>query len=187
MKGGSSLDEARVIDEVRSGVADAFAELVQHYQGPIIRYLHRLCGNSDTAKDLAQDTFMKAYQGVLKTREDISFKAWLYRIATNTARDYHRRRRLLAFIPFLDVKPSDMPAVNDFSDSVNESLVTGRALLDVPQEQRVCIVLHFVEGLRYREVAEIVGSSEEAVRKRVARGSRVFRGAYRSIQGGEEE
>ena len=52
------------------------------------------------------------------------------------------------------------------------------ALLKVPGEQRTCMVLHFVEGLKYREIAEILGISEDAVRKRVARGSHEFRKAY---------
>jgi len=181
------LNEAQVVAQVRSGVTDAFTGIVEQYQVPIVRYLHRLTGDPEVAKDLAQDTFIKAYQGILKTQADISFKAWLYRIATNNARQFHRRRRLITFIPFLDTERSNAPRVKDHSDRANERLVTGEALLKVPQDQRVCIVLHFVEGLKYREIAEIVGSSEEAVRKRVARGSKTFRQVYRIVLGGEEE
>ena len=59
-------------------------------------------------------------------------------------------------------------------------------MLQVPNERRTCMVLHFVEGLKYREIAWIVGTSEEAVRKRIARGSKDFREAYaRLSEGGE--
>ena len=75
------MEEARVIALVRAGEADAFAEIIGYYQAPIIRYLYRLTGDYEMAKDLAQDTFLQAYKGILKTNAELSFKAWLYRIA----------------------------------------------------------------------------------------------------------
>lgn len=60
-------DEAQVISQVRAGNTDAFTEIVERYQGLIIRYLHRLTGEYEVALDLAQDTFVRAYQGILKT------------------------------------------------------------------------------------------------------------------------
>ena len=78
------MEEAQVIDMVRAGEVDAFAEIVEHYQAPILRYLYRLTGDYQMAQDLAQDTFLQAYKGILKTKADLSLKAWLYRIATTT-------------------------------------------------------------------------------------------------------
>ena len=181
------LDEAQVIAQVRTGRTDAFGEIVEHYRAPIVRYLLRLTGDHEVAQDLAQDTFIQAYRSILKTRSELAFKAWLYRIATNNARQFHRRRRLLSFIPFTGSETSDTPAIGASSDSVIERISVEGALRKVPHERRACMVLHFVEGLRYREIADIVGASEEAVRKRVARGSRDFRRAYRLLSGDEEE
>jgi len=59
-----------------------------------------------------------------------------------------------------------------------------QAMLKVPHDRRVHMVLHFVEGLKYREIAELFGSSEEAVRKKVSRGSKDFREAYRFLSEG---
>ena len=181
------MDEALAVAQVRAGRTDAFDEIVERYQAPIVRYLTRMTENPEVARDLAQDTFLQAYQSILKTRSELSLRAWLYRIATNNARQYHRRRRLLSFIPFLDVGRSDPPGTKPFADRVDERIAIEEALLRVPDEQRTCMVLHFVEGLRYREIAEIVGVSEEAVRKRVARGSQEFRRAYLPASGGEGE
>ena len=75
----------RSIDQVRAGRADAFAEIVERYQAPIFRYLLRMTGDYQVAQDLAQDTFLNAYESILKTRAELSLKAWLYRIATNNA------------------------------------------------------------------------------------------------------
>lgn len=169
-------DEAQVISMVRAGNTDAFTDVVECYQGSIIRYLHRLTGEYEVALDLAQDTFVRAYQGILKTDAELSLKPWLYKIATNLARQHHRRKRILSFVPLAHVKE---PKASSATDNVDERLVIGEALRKVPAEQRRCIVLHFVERLNYREIGEILGTSEDAVRKRVVRGCEKFRQAYR--------
>ncbi len=178
------MDEAHVIALVRKGNADAFAEIVEHYQAPIGRYLYRLTGDYEVTQDLVQDTFLKAYQSILKTDSELSFKAWLYRIATNNALQYHRRRRLISFIPFADSTKHDTPTVEAPSGHVEERLLIEEALLKIPHDQKACMVLHFVEGFKYREIADVLGVTEDAVRKRVARGSKEFRELYR--QGGGE-
>ena len=71
------MDDAQVIVRVRKGNADAFAQIVEHYQAPIGRYLYRLTGDHEVTQDLVQDTFLKAYQSILRTDSEISFKAWL--------------------------------------------------------------------------------------------------------------
>jgi RNA polymerase sigma-70 factor (ECF subfamily) len=177
------LEEARVIALVRAGEADAFAEIIEHYQAPIIRYLFRLTGDYEMAKDLAQDTFIQAYKGILKTDAELSFKAWLYRIATNNALQHHRRKKLLSCIPFT-LKEQDIADARSRIDSPGETLAINEALLKVPEDQRTCLVLHFVEGFKYREIAETLGCSEEAVRKRVARGRKLFIEEYNSGGGG---
>ena len=175
------MDEAWVIDQVRTGRTDALAEIVEEYQAPIFRHLLRMTGDREVAHDLAQDTFLNAYQSILKTNSELSLKAWLYRIATNNALKFHRRRRLLSFVPFLE---TEGPTTRDAS-SIDDKMAIEEALLQVPPARRACLVLHFVEGLRYREIAEIVGANEDAVRKRVAKGRREFRKAYGHRSGGD--
>ena len=162
---------------VRAGNTDAFAGIVEHYQAPIQRYLYRLTGDYELARDLAQDTFVQAYKNILKTDSELSLRAWLYRIAENNARQHYRRKKLISFIPFSGMKKVET-STSDYADEAERYMAIKEALLKVPQKQRVCMVLHFVEGFRYREIAEILGISEEAVRKRVARGSREFRKMY---------
>jgi RNA polymerase sigma factor (sigma-70 family) len=178
------LEEAQVIALVRAGEVDAFVEIVEHYQSPIIRYLYHLTGDYETAKDLAQDTFIQAYTGILKTRAELSFKAWLYRIATNNAWQHQRRKKLLSFVPFT-VKKHDVPDLKDNVDCSGKALEIQEAMIKIPDEQRTCVVLHFVEGFKYREIAETLGISEEAVRKRVARGRKLFIEEYNKGGGGK--
>ena len=181
------LQEAQIIAQVRTGHSDAFGEIVERYQTPIIRYLLRMTGNYEVAQDLAQDTFLQAFRGILKTRSELSLKAWLYRIATNNAKQYHRRRRILSFIPFTGSETVDTPNMSTSADQLVVKVAVEEALLKVPHKRRVCMALHFIEGLSYREIGEIVGISEEAVRKRVARGSQDFRNEYDIESGGDGE
>lgn len=103
------LHEGQIIAQVRTGRNDVFGETIEYYQRPIICYLLRMTGNYEVAQDPAQDTFLQAFRGILKTRSDLSLKAWLYRIATNNANQYHRRRRLLSFIPFTGSESATLP------------------------------------------------------------------------------
>ncbi|MFC1865379.1 RNA polymerase sigma factor [Chloroflexota bacterium] len=172
------MNEAKAIALVRKGNTDAFAEIVECYQAPIFRYLYRMTGEWELARDLAQDTFLKAYKNILKTDSNLSFKAWLYRIATNNALQHYRRKRLISFIPLVDSVQNE--CVDEVSHKrIEDKLAIEEALLKIPKDQKVCFVLHFVEGFKYREIADILGIKEDAVRKRVARGSNEFKRIYR--------
>ncbi len=177
------MDEVSVVALIRSGNADAFTDVVRHYQAPIIRYLYRLTGDFETAKDLAQDTFVQAYKGILRTDSDLRLKAWLYRIATNNGLQHHRRRRILSFIPFNDTRGRGIGSVRAESSALDEKIALQEALKAVPPAQRACLVLHYVEGQKYREIAETLGLTEDAVRMRVARGKQILRREY--IGGGQ--
>jgi RNA polymerase sigma-70 factor (ECF subfamily) len=180
------VDEARIIALIREGNVDAFGEIVEHYQALMVRYLYRLTGDFTVAQDLAQDTFFQAYRGLSGFNSHISFKAWLYQIATNNARQFYRRKRRISFIPFTDYGKEDILSDDSFpvTEKVEQQIAIEESLLRVPYDQRKCLVLHFIEGFKYREIAQVEGISEEAVRKRVTRGSQEFRRVYQEMVGG---
>jgi RNA polymerase sigma-70 factor (ECF subfamily) len=178
------LDEISVLESVRSGNADAFAAIIKKYQIPITRYLYRLTGDWETAKDLAQDTFIQAYKSTLKTQFHSSFQSWLYKTATNNSHQYFRKHKPQK-VTTLEVTKVEVNSSNkDCSDRIIENLIIRETLLRLDKDKRTCLLLHFWEGLKYREIAEIIGINEEAVRKRVTRGCQDFRKQYQ-IQTGE--
>jgi RNA polymerase sigma-70 factor, ECF subfamily len=172
------VDEATAVARVRSGQVDAFAEIIDLYEAPILRYLARMTGDAELARDLAQDTFLQAFKSIVSTNSELMLKAWLYKIATNNALQHHRRRKILSFIPFLNFAENDIPEPRNGPRLVDDKIDVQRALLGVPIDQRTALVLHYVEGLKYREIADVLSTTEEAIRKRVARGSEAFRLAY---------
>ncbi len=173
------MDDSQIISLVKSGDVDSFGVILERYQSSIFRYLYRLTGNYETALDLRQDTFIRAYKGILNNEVKVSFKAWLYKIATNNTRQFFRRKRIIAFVPLKEEKDKAIAGPGeDPSESIAERTDVRDTLVRIPHEQRVCMVLHFVEGFKYREIANTLGISEEAVRKRVARGSQEFKRLY---------
>lgn len=172
------MEAVALIARIRAGNPDAFEQVIDRYQVPITRYLYRLTGDYETAKDLTQETFIKAYRSILKTDSELKLNAWLYRIATNTAIQHLRRKKLVTFIPFENILKSESRNNGTNPGTPVEEIAIKEALSKIPYEQRICVVLHYVEGFKYREIAETMGISEEAVRKRVTRGVQVFRRLY---------
>jgi RNA polymerase sigma-70 factor (ECF subfamily) len=172
------MEEALIVTKMRSGTTDVFSEIVEKYQAPILRYLFRLTGNYQLAQDLAQDTFLQAYKSILKTNSDLQFRAWLYRIATNNALQYQRRKRIISFLPFDSNKVEKIPSSSNPIEVSDEKMVVRETLRLVNPKHRTSLVLHYVEGFNYREIGEILGITEECVRKRVARGKEDFRKHY---------
>jgi RNA polymerase sigma-70 factor, ECF subfamily len=105
-----------------------------------------------------------------KLHSGLAFKTWLYRIATNNAYQYLRRKKLYSFLLFNNTQRPAIPTGDIDADAALENIALKEALPLVPQNQRVCLVLHYVEGFQYGEIAVTAGISEDAVRKRVARG-----------------
>jgi RNA polymerase sigma-70 factor (ECF subfamily) len=164
------LEEIQVLTLAKNGDTAAFTEIMKSYQKPILRYLFRLTGDYEMAQDLAQETFTQAFEGINKLNADLAFKTWLYRIATNNAMQFHRRRKVFSIFLFNHFGKSRVSTDEGIPEHVFENLALKEALHKLPGEQRACLVLHYIEGFQYREIAHTVGISEEAVRKRVARG-----------------
>jgi RNA polymerase sigma-70 factor (ECF subfamily) len=129
------LEEAAVIASIKAGNVDAFTEIVENYQIPIVRYLYRLIEDEDIARDLAQDTFVQTFKGIQKTGPDLQVRPWLFKIATNNARQYYRRKRILTFIPFGDNRTPDVPSQYRTKD-IEENIEVRAALRNYYQAVR---------------------------------------------------
>ena len=101
-------------------------------------------------------------------------------LATNNAYQHSRRKKIISFITFQSRTESANHNSENQSYLSDKNIAVHEALSKIPEKHRVCMVLHFIEGFKYKEIAETIGISEEAVRKRVARGSDEFRKLYGS-------
>lgn len=154
-----------------------FEQLFLTYQQPILNYLYRLVGERSQAEDLAQEAFVKAYKALSRLPENANERAWLYRIATNTARDWHRRRRLIQWLPLFEHdRRGSSP--NDHAGEVIESQAVTQALAAIPPKYREPLILYSIQGFSTAEIAEILGLSQSAVKVRLFRARELFRLAY---------
>lgn len=151
--------------------------LYQHYQRPILAYLMRLVSDRETAEDLCQETFVKALRGWAQHDPQASAAAWLYRIATNTAYDYLRRRRRIHFTSLFEAEPT-FSSDNSMESRLDEGEPVHIALAQIPPLYRVPLMLHTCEGRSTQEIADALGCSNSAVKTRLFRARERFRQVY---------
>jgi len=169
------VEDGRLVDRTRLGDPSAFALLVERYQRPIGRYLGHLVHDPDTAPDLAQDTFVRAWHALHSAPPTQAFRPWLYRLATNIAYDYLRRRRRVRLVTLDDANlaPPHAPA-----PAPEERDAVGAVLAALRPADRAVLVLVGGEGYSFVEAALVLGSTPDAVRKRFNRAKVRFRAAY---------
>jgi RNA polymerase sigma-70 factor (ECF subfamily) len=173
--GDTGAADALLVARIRAGDEDAFEILVGRYQAALFRYLRGLVGDQEHARDLLQETFLRAYRSIGSLEDPGLLRSWLYRIAHNQAYSALRRRRLISWLPLsygqhISTASPDRGAI--------ESARVEEALAQVPAQQRAPLLLHLVAGFSYVEVATLLQVSEGTVRMRISRGRAAFRAAY---------
>lgn len=175
----------RVSDEelmmrCRSGDAVAFELIVMRFKDQIINYICRFVGDYHQAEDLTQETFLRIYKNAGRYEPRSKFKNWLYLIATNLCRNEIRdrnRRKTDLFAEASEDKETDclsvLPDFRYMPDRVYEKkereLIIQQKMNCLPENQRLSLILVTYQGMRYEEIAEIIGCSVGAVKSLVHR------------------
>lgn len=156
--------------------------LFSDYERPILNYLYRLLGDSALAEDLTQETFTRAWNARRSLPTLQNPRAWLYRIATNLARDHIRRARLLAWLPFFADEDREPALLTDAPDADPlETLKMRRALLKLAEDYRAPLVLYTCQSFSVAEIAATLNLSTDAVKQRLVRARQQLREAYESL------
>jgi RNA polymerase sigma-70 factor (ECF subfamily) len=175
------LDEAELIGAARSGDREAFDELVRRTFVDTFTLARRLTGNEEDARDVVQETYLRAWKGIGKFRGDAAFSTWLYRITANTASTHLKRRRRHRAEPFEDdFEPVDTRAEQEVSQGAESAEALARistALDQLPTKLRTVVVLKDVYGLPHEEIADELGITVSAAKVRLHRARRKLRDA----------
>jgi RNA polymerase sigma-70 factor (ECF subfamily) len=151
--------EDRLVERARTGDEGAFEELVRRYQKPIYYLCLRSVREEQAAADLAQTAFLKAYEGLHGFRGQASFKTWVYRIAMNLCKNYLRDqgKKKVESLGEMD-PPSKANPLRELIEHESHALLT-QAWARLPERQRLTVALKVQEGMKYREIATVMGCS----------------------------
>jgi RNA polymerase sigma-70 factor, ECF subfamily len=183
----AQMDDAAIMLELRAGNMAGFDFLIQKYRKPIIHFMYRMVRNQAIAEELAQEVFLRVYRSRETYRAEARFSTWLYRIATNLGVNYARdnRHERMASTVYLDEADSETGTTPDVADSTpgaeadmlqRERLNAIRQhVMELPERQRVAVLMHKYEGLDYRQIGDVLKLSESATKSLLFRAYQTLR------------
>jgi RNA polymerase sigma-70 factor (ECF subfamily) len=165
------------------GDAESFNQLIKRWERPIYALAYRTIGREEDARDVCQETFLRAFRGLAGFKGQAKFSSWLYRIAVNLCRDWLRRERRAPVVATPDgVDLVELAGEGEHADRADDqvarhdlSRAVARAMRALPEEQRAAIVLKEYHGLTFQEIADLVGCPLSTVKTRLYQGLTVLR------------
>jgi RNA polymerase sigma-70 factor (ECF subfamily) len=170
---------ARSID----GDTESFNQLVKRWERPIYALAYRTLGRDEDARDVTQETFLRAFRSIGGFRGQAKFSSWLYRIALNLCRDWLRRERRTPVVQAPEgIDVIEMASEVDPGESIedvvarqNLSAHVQRAMAALSEDQRSTIILKEYQGLTFQEIADLQGCPLSTVKTRLYQGLTVLR------------
>ncbi|MEK6285984.1 MAG: sigma-70 family RNA polymerase sigma factor [Acidobacteriota bacterium] len=168
--------EAETIEACKQGDRDAFHDLFEAHKDRVYTIAFHYSGDEAMARDVCQQVFLKLFTSINQFREDSQFTTWLYRIVANACADEHRKRK--RFVPFSpEIEARNMVAKGSQEEAYNKRQVAESvrgAIAELTPKLRLPILLKYVEGLSYDEIAESLGLSIGTVSSRLNRGHKML-------------
>jgi RNA polymerase sigma-70 factor (ECF subfamily) len=183
--GGESSKRAvdgDVVRRAREGDHDAFGLIVETYRDRLFGLAIGILRDRSAAEDVVQEAFIKAYKNLKGFRGDSSIYTWLYRIAVNTAHNHLRRVKRRTEVDFEEVAPIiEARGQNPAESTANAELgvAIDGAIKNLPPRQREVFMLHYFERMTHREIAEVLGVTEGAVKANFFHAVQKLKGALK--------
>ena len=173
------MTEQELVARAKAGDQDAFGQLVLDHQNKVYTLAFRMVNDREEAADLAQEAFLKAWQGLSSFQGESSFSTWVYRLTTNVCIDFLRRqkRRQERLSPLsLDDEEGAWPEPADWEQDPHRRLeqtelnrAVARGLEALPDHHRQVLVMRELSGLSYQEIGQALGLDLGTVKSRIAR------------------
>ena len=186
---GMQTTDEELVALSTAGDPESFNQLVVRWQRPIYALAYRVLGREEDARDVCQETFLRAFRALKGFKGQAKFSSWLYRIALNLCRDWIRRERRSSLVTPLDDEPA--PADGSVETAEDQAIrrdlgrAIARAMSALSEEQRTTIVLKEYHALTFQEIADLQGCPLSTVKTRVYQGLSVLRRELqcRGVQG----
>ena len=175
--------DEELVARAKGGDADSFNQLILRWERPIYALAYRVIGREEDARDVCQDTFLRAYRALPGFKGQAKFSSWLYRIALNLCRDWIRRQRRAPVVQLpedadvveLASERGPVESIEDLAARRELSDVVARAMAHLPDEQRTAIILKEYHGMTFQEIADMQGCPLSTVKTRLYQGLSVVR------------
>lgn len=149
---------------------NAFEMLIKKYQQKIYWHIRKMVIDHDDADDVLQETFIKVWQGLQNFRGDAQLYTWIYRIATNESLNFLQKKRRHNHVPIENEDSNDL--LNTLESAVSQDYISGdeiqlklqKALLQLPDKQRLVFNMKYYDDMKYDDIAEITGTSVGALK-----------------------
>jgi RNA polymerase sigma-70 factor (ECF subfamily) len=178
------MTDAELVALSRGGNLQAFNRLANRRNASLYRFVQRVLGDAEEARDICQDALLKAYLNIGRLRDPARFGAWLHHIALNLCRDRFRAGRNRFEQPYEEGNPGEAQLVaargvqrapDREAEQASLARLLNRALGELSGEQRTAIILREYQGFTCEEIAEITGVPPTTVRTRIFYGFRALR------------
>ena len=178
----ASTDE-ELVARSRGGDLDSFNQLVLRWERPIYALAYRVIGREEDARDVAQETFLRAFRALSGFKGQAKFSSWLYRITLNLCRDWIRRERRTPIaqapegVDLVELASESAPSesIEDLVARREIGRAVARAMAELPDEQRTAIILKEYHGLTFQEIADLLDCPLSTVKTRLYQGLTVLR------------
>jgi RNA polymerase sigma-70 factor (ECF subfamily) len=176
--------DEELVARATAGDLDSFNQLVTRWERPIYALAYRTLGREEDARDVVQEAFLRAYRGLRGFKGQAKFSSWLYRITLNLCRDWIRRERRAPVVQvpegtdpvdLADQRASPTESVEDLVARREMSRAVARAMADLPEEQRLAILLKEYHGLTFQEIADMLNCPLSTVKTRLYQGLTMLR------------
>jgi RNA polymerase sigma-70 factor (ECF subfamily) len=181
----AALSDAEVMLRVAAGDDAAFDYLVAKYRRPLVHFMYRMARNQAVAEELAQEAFLRVYRSRKTYAAEAKFTTWLYRIATNLAVNHARDSRHDKNAVSLDEPDAETGALPDVADAAmtaeqallrrERMSMIRRRVQELPERQRMAVIMHKYQGLDYRHIGEVLKLSESATKSLLFRAYETLR------------
>ena len=183
------MTDEQLIGALRTGQKDSLAVLIDRWERPLFRFVYRMMPRAEDAQDICQETFLRVYDKAGRFDPSSRFSTWMYQIALNLCRDQMRKKKRWGALVLPAAHRADddeNAALNRFAgdedpaedvERTEKVALVRQAMLDLPGDQREVLVMKEYEGMKFKEIAAIVGCSESTVKSRMYYGLRNLRRA----------
>lgn len=162
-----SPSDLELVEQINAGNERAFAEIVKRYERRVFFVVKRMLNDEDESADATQEVFIKLHDSLRKFRGDSNLYTYMYRIATNVAISYLRKRKVRAVVRLDEIMSNMLTSSNEpqrESDQGELRKLVAEAVASLPAQQKQVFILRFYEELSYEEIAEVMHRSMGAMK-----------------------